>query len=464
MKEEATPTDSLPSAGSTSQNPGPTLPASSLTSLLERRIVKLEKSSTDNEQARQRDTSYLLAQLKEAQDDIFELKQQNKNLKDRLESEVASKAEMEKWIGRLNELEDQLARMHVRPDPSVTSSEAELPYEAPLPAPRLEYQTPPSQIGLLAGRTSNPSLAPAARIVPSASRRDRKDRARRTPPPQPRQYPLNPDESPSPQRRPSGASTSLFLISGSAKREVGSPRGIPSASSSRQAHARNPSPVGDRSQQRKILRDKRYSMMEEEMDGYESDTPPRELKPNPGLTPVDSQGDSEEALSPRPPLPFPIVASNSPVPAKTESDSEGKKLSSSRRRSPRTKLTRGHRAHPYDLQKTRESASPEAESSSLPNGERNLPNMKIPWFGETPDPSRAPGPSSFPGGVIPKLQIPRSSLSGNAGMIIQDPIETPLHEEPRQVEETPPASRTRYGTELGTVLRAKFSDSAPAWR
>ncbi|CAG8511458.1 11646_t:CDS:2 [Acaulospora colombiana] len=458
----ATPTDSLPSAGSTSQNPGPTLPASSLTSLLERRIVKLEKSSADNQSTRQQDMSYLLAQLKEAQDDIVDLKQQNEDLKKRLDSEVATKKEMSDIINRLAELDDQLARMNIRPDPSVTSSEAELPYEAPMPPRKLEYQTPPSQIGLLVGRMSNPSLAPAARIHPSASRRDRKERARHTPPPQPRRYPLNPDESPSPQRRSSAASTSLLPISGSVKRGS-SAMGTPPTSSPRLANSRNASPIAERSQKRQLLRDKRYSMMEEEMDGYQSDTPPRELNPVQTLAPIESQGDSEVTLSPRPPLPFPIVASPSAAPVEIEMDSQSRKPSSSRRRSP-AKFTRGRRAHPYDVQKTRESASPEAGPSSLPDGERSVPNMKIPWFGETPDPSRAPGPSSFPGGFIPKLSLARSSLSGSAAMLMHDPIETPEYEEPRQVEETPPASRTRYGTEFRSTLKAKFSDSAPAWR
>jgi hypothetical protein len=359
--------------------------------------------------------------------------------------------------------------MKVRPPASVSSSEAELPYEGPLPIRKMEFETPPNQIGLMR-RDSQPNLAPAANIRPSANRRDKKEHPPATPP-HPRRFQMNPNESPSPQRRASNASLlqDNRPIQGEQRANMTFPSSYSPQPDSNQASSSSRSQRNSRQgvdsekgTRRKKQAQRTQSMIEDDENNYHSDTPPRDAEPDTNLAVISSPHDSEETLSPRSSLPYPVVAASSPAPL-SESDSPVKKTPSSRRRTT-TKLTRGHRAHPYDVKKAGGTPSPEPEPAVLPKDELGSPNRRY-IFAPTPDLSRALDTSSFPDG-IPKLQIGRPSISGSSRMIMHDPIETPEEEyPPTRVEETPLFTRTRFGTEIRSAMRGKFSDTGDGpWR
>jgi hypothetical protein len=73
------------SQGSISQNPGPTFPTSTLTSMLSQKVKALEKSTTGKEKDRKDEMDDLRDQLEKAVIDIGKLSKENIELKKRLD-------------------------------------------------------------------------------------------------------------------------------------------------------------------------------------------------------------------------------------------------------------------------------------------------------------------------------------------------------------------------------------------
>jgi hypothetical protein len=95
------------------------------------------------------------------------------------------------------------------------------------------------------------------------------------------------------------------------------------------------------------------------------------------------------------------------------------------------------------------SSSPGAdtESHEEPMNPRDI-------FGATPGSGRIP-PNPFGDGPLPVLTFGRPSLTHS---VVETPAPSPSRTLALPVEETPPASRTRFGTEFGTTMKNRFSD------
>jgi hypothetical protein len=344
-------------------------------------------------------------------------------------------------IARVIILEDLFSKMGIGKSLSEPSSDdmpyADIHYAAPSVPTRNEFQTPPNRVDPQRRRTN--VLGPAAVITATT----RGVVPPRTPSPQIRRYSTNPDESPSPTRLPSNTNRIL----GRPPAET-----VPTAGSSLFTHGRRRTSTikeGEALLQNKGTMDppKRGRLSGTMRDGYESDDPPR---PEPLLSSeknesCDEDGGDEKG-TPLPALPFSIASA-------TASPHLVAEASTSRpQRRPRGHSSKGNaRSHPYMKRDVPRgySSSPGADNESHDES-KNLRDI----FGATPDSSRIP-PNPFGDGPIPVLTFGRPSVSHS---VAETPLPSPSRTLALPVEETPPASRTRFGTEFGTSMKNRFSD------
>lgn len=416
-------------------------------SILNSRIEKLENARDASRERREAELDLLRSQLKAAQDSISALAKQNDVLKARLDSvpAAASQKDMTNALARLARLEEQFSKMDVdnsvdtltkRPL-SVSSSEADLgnPYEPPPPMPRSEFQTPPNRYDRT--RRTSHVLAPAAPI----------GSAPQTPPPHIRRYSANPDESPSPTRQPS--TTGKLLVRPP-------PMSVPTARSSTAFAGRGirraASVIGDGEA---LLRSKRVpdslkrgrgdmSKVHDESEN-ESDEPSRPLKIRPRVASDDEDEEYDEPVHTAP-LPYALIPATTLATPSSHVRRTPGSLHVARGRSGRAST----RAQPYD-----KLDSPHRQHAGLSaDAEEPQPQNLRDLFGPTPGPSYA-GPLPFADGAIPILKLGRPS-NASSYADLETPLASPSRLEP--AEETPPASRTRFGTEFGSTMKTRFSD------
>lgn len=414
-------------------------------------IEKLEHAREASRERREAELEVLRNQLKSAQDSINTLAEQNDDLRARLNAmpAAATQKDMNAVLARLSRLEEQFSKMDVdsssggnvtkRPL-SASSSEADLGaiYE-PLPPMRSEFQTPPNRFDRN-GRTSR-VLAPAVRI-------DNRVEAPRTPPPHLRRYSTNPDESPSPTRQPSTTGrivarpppTSVPTARHSTA-FMGRPiRRASSVIEDSEALVRASKRVPDSSKRPQPI----ASRMLESHDESGAETDPEDRRQPEGHVEDSAEEDSPDV--PLTTLPYSLVAAPvfSTPPAHGTTETPGSRSQMPRRgRSGRGSA----RPHPYVRPGTPRNRGDEEES---PSGPRNLRDI----FGPTPGPSYA-GSLPFADGTIPALKLGRPS-NASTYADLETPLPSPAR--PQPTEETPPAARTRFGTEFSSTMKTRFSD------
>jgi hypothetical protein len=327
----------------------------------------------------------------------------------------------------------------------------------------MELRTPPGQIGLI-GRGS---LAPAFSY--QGSRRDRN--GRHTPlrgSTEPRRY-TNPDESPSPTR-PTHATTELS-IGGQpgtySRNSTYAPPNLESYHFSTVKNVRRDSATSQRS--RMSLKTEDVAIrLDDKPDGEESDAydrrasspdmPPTKFQLVPSSSRLSNAGSTRAERAQ--PLPHPITIVSSPH---SSENADKTPLVNRRRRS-----NKGSRKmHPYARRIPPSNDGYESpEPIGAPSSDSAPSNNMRDIFGTTPDSSRIP-PLPLVDGRIPVLHIGGGRRSYSASYVAREPPQSsPMRSHPVNPPETPPASRTRYGTEIGSAMRARFSDneaSAP-WK
>lgn len=357
---------------------------------------------------------------------------------------------MNNALARLARLEEQFSKMEVenggmliRRALSASSSEADPGNYYEAPPQRTEFQTPPNHFERT--RRTSRVLAPAPRIETAAPAH--RMPSPQTPPPHIGRYSANPDESPSPTRQPSTSGRILARPPSTTVPTAGSstvfpPRGKRRASSfvedgeaMERAAKRGPEFLmrGDRGFTKQV-KDVRLSP--------EADTEPEEDARPPkyaGKSSSDGSSDSFNKDAPLPALPYALV----PTEAMTSTPPASRAVPArahSVRNTPRGK--------PYDKNNTpRRRGLDKGSPAGPPQDRRDV-------FGPTPGASTA-GPLPFAGGIIPPLKLGRPSNASSYAEV-ETPLASPAR--PLPVEETPPASRTRFGTEFSTTMKTRFTD------